>query len=275
LEGKGIKISLSIAMKWQLILIVFLPFLLVCGCQFNADRTEPIPESKPALNEVNQAVDSTVVIFPDDNLEAAVRNALYIEGIRQKDDELLGKSLNEAITRADLAKLTVIEAAGKDIMYLDGLEYCVNLKELYLPENQIGEIHSLSPLTNLDKLNLGANQISDIAPLASLTSLTVLDLYVNQISDVSPLSLLTNITNLYLFRNRISDISPLANLAELAELDLYANEITDISPLLNNNGLGKGDMVRLAGNNLDFREGSEDMNDIEMLRDKGVIVVTE
>ncbi len=261
--------------KWRVSLIVTSFALLLCSCQFKADRTEPIPESKPALNEVNQAVDANVVLFPDNNLEAAVRNALYIEGIRQKDKDLLEKPLDEAITEADLAKLTAMEAAGKGIISLDGLEHCVNLKELYLPENQISDIHNLSSLTNLIKLDLGANQISDISPLASLTKLTSLDLYVNRIEDISPIVSLTALTNLYLFRNRIVDISPLANLTELTELDLFANEVSDISPLLENRGFGQGDFIRLASNKLELQEGSEDMQKVQVLQDRGVVIILE
>ena len=261
--------------KWCFILIVTSFALLSYGCQFRADTTVPAPEPAPASSEVPKIVGSKIVTFPDNNLEAAIRNALYIEGIRSKDKDLLEKPLDEAITEAELAKLTTLEAKGKGITSLDGLEHCVNLKELYLPENQISDIHSLSSLTNLTRLDLGANQISDISPLASLTKLTVLDLYVNRIDDISPIASLTALTNLYLFRNRISDISPLANLTELTELDLFANVITDISPLLENKGLGYGDFIRLANNNLELQEGSEDSKNIQTLQERGVVVILE
>jgi len=262
-------------MKWKLISIIISLLLLVCSCQSKAETTKHIPRSTSELDKVNEASESDIVIFPDKNLEAAIRNAFFIEGIRSKDKALSDKPLDEPITKSDLAKLTIIEATGKSIISIQGLENCVNIKELYLSENQISDIHNLSSLTNLTKLNLGANQIGDISPLASLSRLTVLDLYVNRIEDISPLSSLTMLTNLYLFRNQISDISPLANLNNLIEVDLYTNQISDISPLLDNASLGKGDIVRLAGNNLDMAEGSEDMDHIEALRSKGVVVVLE
>jgi Leucine-rich repeat (LRR) protein len=261
--------------KWCFILIVTSFALLFCSCRFKADTTELVPEPTPALNEVREVVESGIVTFPDNNLEAAVRNALFIEGIRSEDKILADKPLDEPITKANLAKLTIMEAAGKNITSIQGLENCVNLKELYLPDNQISDIHNLSYLTDLTKLNLGANQIGDISPLASLSRLTVLDLYVNQIEDISPIASLTALTNLYLFRNQISDISPLVNLNNLIEIDLYANKISDISPLLDNAGLGKGDVVRLAGNKLDLQEGSEDMKNIQVLRDRVVVIILE
>jgi len=39
-----------------------------------------------------------------------------------------------------------------------------------------------------------------------------------------------------------------------------------------NSGLGKGDEVWLGNNNLDLGEGSEDMENIKTLEDRGVIV---
>lgn len=262
-------------MKWQLISIIISLLLLVCSCQSKAETTKPIPKSSSELDKANEVSESDIVSFPDKNLEAAIRNALFIEGIRSKDKVLADKPLDESITKSDLAKLTIMEAAGKSIISIQGLENCENLKELYLPENQISDIHNLSSLTNLTKLNLGANQIGDISPLASLSKLTLLDLYVNRIEDISPLSSLTTLTNLYLFRNQISDISPLANLNNLIEVDLYRNKICDISPLLANDGLGKGDVVRLASNNLDLREGSEDAENIQTLKERGVVVILE
>jgi len=39
-----------------------------------------------------------------------------------------------------------------------------------------------------------------------------------------------------------------------------------------NSGLGAGDKVLLEGNNLDLSEGSEDMENIKALEDRGVVV---
>ena len=236
-------------------LILLIPF--IHGCHLTAE-----PQSG-------------YVVFPDTNLESSVRNALFIEGMMSKDESLLMKPLAEEITAVELGKLTIMEAVGKNITSLRGLEYCTNLKELYLSDNRIVGINELSSLKNLTRLDLGANQISDISPLASLDKLTVLDLYVNHIQDISPLASLTALNKLYLFRNQISGISPLANLNNLIEVDLYANQISDILPLLENKGLGEGDILRLAGNNLDLSEDSKNMDDIDALRDKGVVVVLE
>lgn len=168
-------------------------------------------------------------MFIDENLEAAVRNALFIERIRVKDEALLNKPLDEEITTAELAKLTKTEAVSRNITDISGLEYCANLTYLNLVENKITDISLLISLTNMITLNLGENQISNISPLSSLTNLT--------------------------------------------ELDLYANNISDISPLVENSGLRAGDLVRLEGNNLELWEGSDDMENIKVLKNRGVVVL--
>ncbi|MCK5609527.1 leucine-rich repeat domain-containing protein [Candidatus Pacearchaeota archaeon] len=176
-------------------------------------------------------------IFHDENLEASIRKSL-------------GKSVDEEIKVAELANLTKLEAESSNISDISGLGYC----------------------TNLIDLSLSSNQISDISPLSSLTNLTELDLNGNQIDDISPLSSLTNLIDLGLSSNQISDISPLSSLTNLTELSLYENQISDISPLVKNSGLDEDDLVLLMDNNLDLKEGSEDMRNIRILENRGVSV---
>ena len=104
------------------------------------------------------------------NLEAAIRDAL-------------SKPAGN-IYEVDLLELAYLDASSYNIQNLSGLEYCVNLQELYLWDNQISDISALSGLTNLEYLYLGNNQISDISALAGLTNLYYLDLYENQIENI-------------------------------------------------------------------------------------------
>jgi Leucine-rich repeat (LRR) protein len=224
---------------------------------------------------------SAPVTFADPNLEQAVRNTLGIPG-------------GQPITRADMTRLTSLNAESKSIRSLSGLEYAINLQDLYLESNQINDINPLANLNNLQELHLGRNQISDISPLANLTNLQKLDLDYNQISDISPLANLTNLQELVLDYNQISDISPLANLINLQELNLWLNQISDINPLANltnlqklvlgenqisdisplvsNTGLGQGDYVNLEYNLLNLTPGSDDMQNIQILQNRGVTV---
>ncbi len=196
--------------------LVLLPLAIVIGC------LAPAPET---------------VVFPDENLEAFIRDAL---------DKPEGD-----ITPAELAELTMLSARRtryQGITDLSGIEY----------------------LTNLTWLDLSRHQIRDVSPLSSLTNLTFLQLNSIQIDDISPLSSLTNLTYLSLRNNEISDISPLASLTSLEMLSLTANQISDITPLVENSGLSG--TISLGNNNLDLSEGSEDLENIRILEERGVRV---
>ena len=159
------------------------------------------------------------VTFPDPNLEAAIREAL--------------NKPEGPITDEDLATLTELDAEGRGIIDLTGIEYCINLQELGLNFNQVSDISILSDLTKLQVLELWDNRITNVGPLSSLTNLEWLRLEENQITDISPLANLTKLWWLWLYNNQISNISPLASLTNLAWLWLEGNQITDISPLAN------------------------------------------
>ncbi len=123
--------------KAMLLGVILLLVVLLGACAAPAPAPTPVPET---------------VTFPDENLEAAIRDAL-------------GKPAGEAITPAELAGLTQFAATMQGITDLSGIEYCINLTAL----------------------NIWGNPISDLSPLASLTNLTMLYLHGNLISDISPL----------------------------------------------------------------------------------------
>ena len=221
-----------------------------------------------------------VVIFPDPNLEAAIR-------------ETIGKPTGD-IYQSDLVGLTELWADNRGISDLTGLEYCGDLESLILNENQISDLSPLSNLTTLRVLGMAFNQIQDIYPLENLTNLTLLQLLFNEIFDISPISKLTNLEflsleineifdisplsnftkltylaasdnhiedisplselvnleTLWLDMNTISDLTPLSNLNKLTLLGLFGNQISDIEPLVNNPGLSTGDQVWLSSNPL-------------------------
>ncbi len=169
-----------------------------------------------ALSAFNTAmVGAQPVYFADANLKKAVEDGL---GVFDP-------------TAEDMWALTFLDVYEGGIVDLIGLEYAVNLRELYLTSNPLSDISSLSGLTNLTMLLLSDNQIADISPLSGLTNLMWLYLFNNQISDISPLSGMTNLMNLYLGSNEISDVEPLSGMTNMTELYLDDNQIIDISPL--------------------------------------------
>ena len=159
------------------------------------------------------------VAIPDENLDAAIREALG-----EQEGEL---------TCEDLASLETFDASGRQISDLTGIENLTNLAELNLRENVISDLTPLANLTNLTRLVLAVNEITDLTPLENLTELTELNLAFNEITDLTGLENLTNLVNLNLFTNQVSDLTPLANLTGLTTLVLSFNEITDLTGLEN------------------------------------------
>lgn len=172
----------------------------------------------------------------------------------------------------DLKNLEVLALNGNDIEDVSYLSNLTNLINLDLGGNSISDITHLSGLTQLEKLLLWENNLTDIETISNFTKLTQLALNGNEISKINHLSGLTNLKDLDLGGNKISDLSPLSDLTNLNRLILWGNEISDISPLLDNSGLGSGDEINLKSNYLDLSEGSEDMQNIQTLIDRGAEV---
>ncbi|MDY6836184.1 MAG: leucine-rich repeat domain-containing protein, partial [Chloroflexota bacterium] len=187
-------------------------------------------------NGVTVYHDPWVVQFPDPNLEEAVRIVINLP--------------TGDIHLDDLETLTSLDATGKGIENITGIEYCRNLERLLLADNDIDDLSPLAHLVKLNILFLSSNRIGDVAPLQDLVNLTIL-----------------NLNN-----NLIVDVTPLSDMQELAQLYLDDNRIDDLSGLVNNDGLGFGDNLYLLRNNLDLRSVSPAMQDILTLKDRGVNV---
>ncbi|RKU20327.1 hypothetical protein C6503_05920 [Candidatus Poribacteria bacterium] len=226
---------------------------------------------------------SQVVDIPDPSLRAAIAEGLH-------------KAPGDAITRAEMQTLRELQALGgefgelglvgefggfeaqrAEITDLLGIEFAINLRTLYLWNNNITDISPVVSLTHLRTLSLGINAISDISPLANRTAplhmlelngnaisdisalanldLGMLSLGGNAISDISPLAGLTHLGYLHLGHNTISDISPLANLTNLVNLNLEHNTISDISPLANLTNLWSLDLRHNAISDIQTLEG--------------------
>ena len=153
-------------------------------------------------------------------------------------------------TVSDMVFLKELDAAGRGISDLTGLEYATNLASLNLGEfyyiwvwppelrtNQIEDVTPLTGLIRLKSLNLSNNQISDISALSGMTALETLILYNNKITDISALSGLPDLTSLDLERNQVTDITPLSGLTTLKSLELNSNLIADTSVLSTLTGL--------------------------------------
>src|SRR5262245_46770503 len=182
-------------------------------------RRFPLPVLIVTAALLSQAGAAVAGPFKDANLEAAVRAVLQVQDAKAE------------LTDAQLMNVSVLEASGKKIKDLTGLDKCKNLLGLTLTNNEIADVTPLKGLTNLQTLDLAGNQIADITPLAGLTKLQRLELSGNQVAKLDALSGLPALMSLYLTGNKVSDISPLAGLTKLAMLNLGKNQIKDISAL--------------------------------------------
>ena len=192
--------------------------------------------------------------IPDSNLRAVIAETLGVRVVKADDME----------------KLTVLKASGKDIKDLTGLEYAINLEELWISENPVSDLSplagctnlvslvawntplsDLSPLANLTKLERleHKGRMSDISPLANLTNMKILRFYGDGISDASAIVGMTNLRHLQFRHHEVNDISPLATLFELETLDLHDNKLSDLSPLRNLTKLREVDLShnRISG----------------------------
>ena len=144
-------------------------------------------------------VHAQVVHFPDPNLKAVVVKASGANPDR--------------IPVVALRRLERLDAPGREIENLEGLQYAPNIRLLDLARNSISDISPLANLHSLEELGLDRNAIKDVSPLVGLTSLRLLLLRDNQIADVEALRGLTGLRKLAIEGNFIMDRSPLDGLS--------------------------------------------------------------
>ena len=183
---------------------------------------------------------------------------------------------------------------NKGIKDLTGLEYAINLKELFVREEReefrgkgISDLTPISGLTQLESLSIGGigNHVSDLSPIANLTNIKHLDLGGNPISDLSPIANFTqletigfddnvpltdisvledmeNLIEVHMWGPRFRNMSPLVNLPNIEIIDLCGNEISEIPSLKNAPKLRE---LYVFGNNVSDVSTLEDLTNLERL----------
>jgi Leucine-rich repeat (LRR) protein len=190
-------------------------------------------------------------IFPDKNLETAVRALIFDK-----------KDPAKELTDDDLKKVYVLEAKGKGIRDLRGLEKCTSLQLINFAKNEISDLTPLKDLKQLQSLDLSHNKITDAAPLAGLVGLQFLELSNNEIKSVEPLGKLTKLSALYMANNKVAEITPLGELTRLSSLDLAKNEVADIKPVSKLTGLFT---LKLSDNKIEDISPIPKRNTLKML----------
>ena len=194
--------------------------------------TSGFPDILFALN-FPKLVDKPPVVIPPDLLPGAVVH-IPDTNLRAAIAEALGKSPNAPITVEEMERLGELDARGRGIRDLTGLEFATNATFLRLADNEISDLSPIAGLINVRDLRLNNNRISDISPYKGLRNLTSTSFRNNMVSDLSPIAGLINLDYLTFSGNNISDLSPVAGLINLRTIDFSNNNVSDLSQL---NGL--------------------------------------
>ncbi len=185
------------------------------------------------------------VVFQDANLKSAVEAALGVSNP----------------TPTGMLSLTYLNANSKSIHTLTGLEYALNLTNLYLESNFISNLTPLTGLTKMRYLSLNSNSVSNIDALGGMMQLVSLNIRTNHLTTLAPLAAASSLQTLYASSNSITDISGLSGLTALKNLSLADNSVSDIRPLANMTLFNR---VYLTGNPLNHYAYCDVIPRIEM-----------
>ncbi len=97
------------------------------------------------------------VSIPDPGLNAAVREALQIP--------------TGPLTEQDMLNLTVLEARGRNVSSIEGLQAARNMVVLDLQSNVLTSFSLPSSLTNLETLDVSLNSLTNCSLPSGLTNL--------------------------------------------------------------------------------------------------------
>ena len=167
---------------------------------------------EPPIVTQPEVIPGRLIEIPDPNLRVVVEEALGTRDIRPHV----------------MATLTTLRAGNKGVSDLTGLEYAINLEELWI--SGVSDLSPLSNCTNLTFLQVWDTPVRDLSPLANLTKLEHLE-FKSDIEDISPIAGLTNLKKLRFYGDGIRDISAVADMTKLTRLGFRHHELTDISAL--------------------------------------------
>ena len=175
----------------------------------------PQQVGEPPIVTQPEVIPGRLIEIPDPNLRS-----------------LLEETLGTRTIRPDvMATLKILRAKDRNIKNLTGLEFAVNLEELWLANNPVSDLSPIANCTNLIIIDLWDVPVIDISPLADLTNLESLRHKAGGIRDISPVAGLTNLRELTFYTGKISDISAVANLTKLVKLKIRHSPVSDITPL--------------------------------------------
>ncbi|MBC1886210.1 LapB repeat-containing protein [Listeria seeligeri] len=129
--------------------------------------TSPSPKEKAATNQLLAAGDTYIDTFPDEAFAKVI--ALQITG---NDDT------SQVVTQEQLDSITSLNASGKNITDVTGINQLTNLTSIDLSQNQLTSIAPITDLTSLASLNVSNNLLSIVVittaqNIPNLTSLNI------------------------------------------------------------------------------------------------------
>lgn len=160
----------------------------------------------------------------DPNLALAVKQELKLDAQAELKDE-------------HLKNLFILEAVGRDIADLTGLEKCPNLSLVRLSRNKVARLDPLKDLKNLQSLDVSGNAIVDLGPISGLVKLQYLVVSDNQVERLDAVSGLVGLSSLDASGNKIAELGPVGGLKKLASLYLGRNAIRELGPIAGLTGL--------------------------------------
>lgn len=155
------------------------PIEMFVGNQIPRENLAKNLASNPELTdewlELN-SYDTTEVYIPDE----ALRQAL--SAYDSNGDGIL--------TKGEMADISYLAAYGVGIKDLTGLETALNLRVLYLNDNQISDLTPIAGLRELAYLEVNNNRLTDIPDLSRLVNLVLEgEVWINGVATIQPKSI--------------------------------------------------------------------------------------
>ena len=172
---------------------------------------------------------------------------------------------------SNMTELTGLMVYNNQVADLSPLATLLKLERIDAAHNQITDITVLENLLALTHVDVSNNPIDSVLPLEGLPELTRVEIGYTNVTDLSPLTTLVKLEYLFAGHLGIANITPIQAMSHLKVLDLQSNDITDITPIVQG-PINTLSSVNLQNNFLDLTLGSEDMNNIQMLIDAGILV---
>ena len=191
--------------NWLLILTLVFAILLT-SLQCNRDRSPLNPDV------------SAYSLIKDPELARQIRETLYLSSV-------------QLLTAPELERLDKLRCWPPGYIYsLDGIEYCLNLEQLYLWNLKTTDLSPLRSLQKVVDLRIIAERITDLSPLVEMINLNKLNAYADESFDVSLLPQCSKLKWLSI-QPAPANISSFTKFSYLKRIIFQDGELPDLSPL--------------------------------------------